>query len=58
MKSASTGETNHIDKFAPINVVLLHETIEHVLPAGEQLGKSRMVILEGILDHEESSSNT
>ena len=47
------AKTNHIDKFAPINVVLLHETIKHVLLAGEQLGKSRMVILEEILDHKE-----
>ena len=53
MKYDSTAKAYLIDKLAPVNVVLIHETIEHILLTREQLRKPRMVTLEGVLVHEE-----
>ena len=33
--NAEGQKTQHIDKPSPVNVILFHETIEHILLAGE-----------------------
>ena len=46
-------ESNRVDYTSPIDVAVVHETIEHILMAGKQLAERRGRIIGSILHREE-----